>query len=57
MKTAEHPRCKDCDKQAYPSRACAFGIALKRSRDAGSLRVYRCPKRNGWHLTSKRGRA
>lgn len=46
--------CKNCGKHAYCSDTFAITVALRCSRSRGvALRVYRCPHRRGWHLTSQ----
>ena len=48
-------KCEQCNgKTAYSTHRDAIRWALIRSRATGSpLRVYVCPRRHGWHLTSR----
>lgn len=41
-------------KRQHRSYGSAVGAALRRSREAGQLRVYRCPICRHWHLTSQK---
>jgi len=50
---SEH--CDFCSKQAYESEITAERRAELLELERGVwLRVYACPHRNGWHLTSRR---
>jgi len=50
---SEH--CNVCSKQAYASEDTAERRAALLEQERGVwLRVYACPYRNGWHLTSRR---
>ena len=47
--------CDVCSKQAYDSEGAAEQRARILEREQGTrLRVYECPRGEGWHLTSKR---
>ncbi|GAA1537106.1 hypothetical protein GCM10009788_44690 [Nocardioides humi] len=51
MKATQH---KPCGKNRYASQREAIRNALAASRKSGyALRVYRCSKCKGWHLTKK----
>jgi len=48
---------RTCDGCGLPKRLYRFyrhaaAVAIRRSRAAGPLRIYRCPGTRGWHLTS-----
>ena len=43
---------QSCGKNRYPSERVAIRSALRSSRRGGTpLRVYRCDRCHGWHLT------
>lgn len=47
-------RCEKCRKKQYPNAASAFHAALASSRVfGGGFRVFQCPHKNGYHITSK----
>lgn len=50
-------RCEATRKFQYVDEEQAIAAALRRSRAAGPLRVYRCPACGWWHLTSQPKRA
>ena len=53
-----HSFCEECGKNSYPSDIVAISAALRSSTNSGTpLRTYRCPRKNGWHLTSRTGRS
>lgn len=46
--------CATCGKKSYPSQERAISVALRCSRLRGTpLRIYRCPRHESWHLTSR----
>ena len=48
------PLCPTCSKRTYRTQAAGFDAALSESRRLGhGMRVYACPDRRGWHLTSR----
>lgn len=48
---------RPCDKVRHETQRQAIASAIRSSRRAGQgLRVYRCPRCWGWHLTSKQKR-
>ncbi|AXR74281.1 hypothetical protein DCC27_008220 [Auritidibacter sp. NML130574] len=48
------PLCSETGKRRYDDYGEAAGVALRRSRHAGSLRIYECPSCGSWHLTKRR---
>ncbi|TGD11623.1 hypothetical protein EB836_07070 [Brevibacterium sp. S111] len=48
------PLCPDSGKRQYRNYAEAARVALRRSRSAGPLRIYRCPSCGSLHLTKRR---
>lgn len=49
----EKSRCKDCEKDVFWSfvGAMRYALGVKR-RKSVEIRVYRCPRKRGWHVTS-----
>lgn len=46
--------CDTCDKQAYATEEAAERRANILQQERGTwLRVYECPRGDGWHLTSR----
>jgi len=46
--------CGHCRKVTYATPKWAYRMALHYSTEHGhASRVYRCPRRNGWHLTTR----
>lgn len=50
-KTVSWVWCEDCAKRKYPSRKNAH-LAMKKAKN--SVKVYRCPRGTGWHVTHRR---
>lgn len=54
LEAAVAPLCPTCRKRTYPDLGAGFDAALSESRRLGhGMRVYACPNRRGWHLTSR----
>lgn len=50
-------RCEHCGKKHHPTWVSAIHAALRNSGLFGrAFRVYRCPRGNGFHLTTKPAR-
>jgi len=45
--------CSETGKHRYEDYRDAARVALRRSRYAGPLRIYRCPSCGSWHLTKR----
>lgn len=45
--------CGETGKRQYDDYSEAAHVALKRSRYAGPLRIYKCPSCGSWHLTKR----
>ena len=45
--------CKNCEKAIFWSfvSGMRYALTVKRKKNV-EIRVYRCPRKNGWHVTS-----